>query len=95
MKICAPLVVVLLLMCGCVSIKAPENLSMGNNNTAHRRDSSRVPATRDHQHAREELAIAYDRIRHLEKKVADLKEEVEELEEDKEKLERKLDRYDD
>lgn len=52
---------------GCVSVKAPERIEIGNSSRPERVDSSRVPPTSSHEHARQELARAYENIRWLER----------------------------
>ncbi|MBP7936558.1 MAG: hypothetical protein KA354_18105 [Phycisphaerae bacterium] len=69
---------------GCVSVKAPESISIGNH--PHRVDSSRVPPTQSHDEARQRLGEAYERNRYLEAK-------VEKLEREKDELKRERDEY--
>lgn len=73
-----------ILLAGCVSIKAPERISIGDH--PHRIDSTRVPPTRSHEDARQLLAEAYERNRYLETQVAELKR-------DKQKLKTERDEY--
>ncbi len=81
----ATLTVALLWLGGCVSVKAPERIEIGN--VGHERvDSSRVPDPRTLDEARAELRKAYGYIRHLE-------DEVQELEEEKAECKRKCKRY--
>ena len=72
------------LLAGCVSVKAPEKISIGDH--PHRVDSTRVPRTRSHEEARQRLAEAHERIHYLEAKVT-------RLERDKEKLKTERDEY--
>ncbi|MHC4477467.1 MAG: hypothetical protein ACYTEL_17605 [Planctomycetota bacterium] len=73
-----------ILLAGCVSVKAPERISIGDH--PRRIDSTRVPPTQSHEEARQLLAEAYERNRYLEAKVAD-------LERDKQKLKAERDEY--
>lgn len=50
---------------GCVTLKAPEKIEIGNVDSEPV-DSSRVPHTANHEEARRELARAYQRIQQLE-----------------------------
>lgn len=72
---------------GCVNIKAPERIEIANRRPAPV-DSSRVPATSSHEHARQELTKAYQQIQYLEhenarldRKAADYKRERDEVRE--------------
>ena len=84
--------------CG-ISVKAPEQINIANNNRPRRIDSSRVPATASHEEARQRLAECYERNRYLEKKVsrleADKRKYKNERDEYEEKYEREKERYDD
>ena len=75
------------LLAGCVSVKAPEKISIGDR--PRRIDSSRVPPTRSHEETRQRLEEAYERNRYLEAKVAELEEEIEELEEERDEYKRR------
>ena len=74
------------LLGGCVSLKAPESISVGDH--PRRIDSSRVPPTQSHEEARQRLGEAYERNRYLEAKVADLEREKEELKKERDEYKR-------
>jgi len=63
-------------LAGCVSVKAPETVSVGGSSRPEPVDSSRVPATSSHEEARHELAKAYQNIQYLEKENAKLERKV-------------------
>ena len=74
-----------LLITGCLSIKAPERIEVGNSSRPEPVDSSRIPPTTSHEQARQELAKAYQNIQYLERenqrldrKAADYKRERDE-----------------
>lgn len=75
------------LLAGCVSVKAPETITVGNHPA--RIDSSSVPPTRSHEEARQLLAAAYERNRYLEAKVAKLERDKEELKEERDEYKRR------
>lgn len=78
---------VIVLTSGCVSVKAPERITVGSSGSRPV-DTSRVPPTRDHADARERLAEAYARIDYLE-------DELRDCESDKREMKREMERYDD
>ena len=78
------------LLAGCLSVKAPEKINVGNR--AGRIDSSRVPPTQSPEETRQQLEEAYERNRYLEAKVAELKEEIEELEEERDEYKRRYEK---
>lgn len=57
----------LLVASGCVSVKAPERINIGNSSRPEPVDASRIPPTSSHEHARQELAKAYQNIQYLER----------------------------
>ncbi|MCA9244374.1 MAG: hypothetical protein KDA32_10495 [Phycisphaerales bacterium] len=71
----------LLASVGCISVKAPERITVGSGGSRPV-DTSRVPPTRDHAHAREKLAEAYARIDYLEDELRDCEKDKRELERD-------------
>ncbi len=83
---CVVLFAISVLLVGCVSVKAPESISIGDR--PRRIDSSRVPPTQSHEEARQRLAEAYERNRHLEAKVADLERDKEELKKERDEYKR-------
>ncbi len=72
---------VIVLMSGCVSVKAPERITVGSSGSRPV-DTSRVPPTRDHAQARERLAEAYARIDYLEDELDDCESDKREMERD-------------
>ena len=58
---------ILLLASGCVSVKAPERIDIRNGSRPEPVDTSRIPPTNSHEHARQELAKAYQNIQYLER----------------------------
>lgn len=75
-------VAILLLNAGCLSVKAPERIEIGNSSRPEPVDTSRIPPTSSHEQARQELAKAYQNIQYLERenqrldrKAADYKRE--------------------
>ena len=90
---CSVLSLLAVLVTGCVSIKAPENISVGDR--PREIDSSRVPATRSHEEARQRLAEAYERNRYLEAKVDELEREKDELEDERDDYKRRYERLKD
>jgi hypothetical protein len=83
----AALFVLTVLLAGCVSVKAPETISVGDH--PRKIDSSRVPPTRSHEEARQLLGEAYERNRYLEAKVAKLEREKDELKEERDEYKRR------
>ena len=81
------LLAITVLLAGCVSVKAPESISVGDH--PRRIDSSRVPPTQSHEEARRLLGEAYERNRYLEAKVAELEREKEELKEERDEYKRR------
>ena len=78
------------LLAGCVSVKAPESISVGDH--PRRIDSSRVPPTQSHEEARQLLGEAYERNRYLEAKVTELEREKEELEDERDEYKRQYEK---
>ena len=70
---CVLTAVGLVLVCGCLSIKAPSEVNLGGRSSNV--DSSRVPETASHEEARAELRKSYAYIRELEDKKAEYKRE--------------------
>ncbi len=73
------------LSAGCLSVKAPERIDIGGRSRPEPVDSTRIPPTSSHEHARTELAKAYQNIQYLERenqrlerKAADYKRERDE-----------------
>jgi predicted RNase H-like nuclease (RuvC/YqgF family) len=83
----AILFVMSVLLAGCVSVKAPESISIGDH--PHRIDSSRVPPTQSHEEARQLLGETYERNRYLEAKVAELEREKKELKQERDEYKRR------
>lgn len=84
------LLVLTVLLAGCVSVKAPETITVGGH--PGKIDSSRVPPTRNHEEARQLLSEAYERNRYLEAKVARLEREKDELKEERDEYKRRYER---
>lgn len=84
---------------GCVNVKAPDEVNIGSSRGRQPIDTTRLPATRSHEEARQRLAEAYERIDYLEDRVRDLEDDKRELKDDREEYKRKYkrlkDRYDD
>lgn len=57
---------------GCVSVKAPERITVGGSSKPAPVDSGRVPDTSSHEEARHELVKAYQNIQYLEDENAQL-----------------------
>jgi len=81
------LFVISTLLAGCVSVKAPESISVGDH--PRRVDSSHVPPTQSHEEARQLLREAYERNRYLEAKVAELEREKKELKAERDEYKRR------
>lgn len=67
-------------MSGCLTVRAPKEIHIGSDNRAH--TAERIPPTKNHEEARNELRRAYSEIRSLRRKVSHLEEDVRELKED-------------
>jgi len=74
-----------LLAAGCVSVKAPEQITIGGREPV---DAREVPPTSSHEQARQELARAYAEIRRLQRRVQELEGDKRELELENRRLER-------
>ncbi len=87
---------------GCLNVRAPEKIEIGNRPRSANVDSSTIPQTRTHEQAKAELAKAYQQIRYLEYehnrckgKLKDAREDAEEYEEKYDRLEDEYDRLED
>ena len=89
---------------GCVNVEAPDvdapdEVNIGSPRGRQPIDTSRLPATRSHEEARQRLAEAYERIDYLEDKVRDLEDDKRELKDErdeyKHKYKREKKRHDD
>jgi hypothetical protein len=78
------------LSAGCVSVKAPKNITIGDH--PNKVDSSHVPPTHSHEEARQLLGEAYERNRYLETKVDRLERDKDELERERDEYKRKYER---
>jgi len=79
---------------GCVNVKAPEQISVGNGGSS-KIDSTRIPPTANHEEAKRELRRAYYEINRLKKEIEDLEEDKDELKAEREEYKRKYDRLKD
>lgn len=82
------------LMTGCVSVKAPERVTV-NAGGPEPVDSSRLPATNSHAEAREELRKAYANLQHLERVSDRLDQKLEKCKRELDRCEERLERYED
>lgn len=65
---------------GCFSVKAPEQINIGSGSSRPEPvDSRRVPPTTSHEHARQELAKAYQNIQYLERENDKLRRKIDEM----------------
>ncbi len=77
---------------GCVSVKAPEKIVIGDSPGSRPVDTSRVPPTRDHAEARQRLAEAYQRIEYLESRNRKLEQDNQRLRRERDEAEERADR---
>ncbi len=69
---------------GCFSVKAPEQINIGGGSSRPEPvDSRRVPPTTSHEHARQELAKAYQNIQYLERENEKLRRKIDEMKRDR------------
>lgn len=84
---------------GCVNVTPPDVYIKAEGQPHQDLDSSKVPDTRTHEEARQELTKAYSHIRYLERKLARSDEDRErykrERDDYKDKYKHLKDRYDD
>lgn len=83
---------VLVGLCGCVSVQTPREVNIGSSRPEPV-DSSRVPATSSHEDCRDELRRAYQNLRYLEREHAKLERELDECDAERERYEDELERY--
>ena len=84
---------------GCVTVRAPEEIHIGNSPQSAKVDSSHVPETTSHEQARAELITAYQQIRYLEHQNQRCREKLDDAKDRgddyKRKYKRLKDKYDD
>jgi hypothetical protein len=80
---------------GCVSVKAPKEINIGSSSPPEKVDSSRVPDTRNHEEARDELRKAYRYVRYLEEEVEQLEDKAKKYKRERDRCEDRLERYED
>ncbi|MCK4341753.1 MAG: hypothetical protein KAY37_08530 [Phycisphaerae bacterium] len=78
---------------GCVSVTAPEKVTIGGSSRPEQVDSSRVPPTSSHEEARRELEKAYRFIRHLEDENAHHDRKAAKYKRERDECEGRLERY--
>jgi len=85
---------VVLCLCGCVNVKAPESvdLRVGDSEPV---DSSAIPETHSHEEARAELRRAYGRIQHLERENAALERKAARYKSERDECKDRLEKYED
>ena len=70
----------ILTIAGCFSVKAPDQINIGGGPSRPEPvDSRRIPPTTSHEHARQELAKAYQNIQYLERENDKLRRKIDEL----------------
>jgi uncharacterized protein len=79
-----------LLGTGCISVKAPERISI-NSSRPQPVDSRRVPSTRSHEEARAELNKAYQNIQYLEERNRKLERDAQEYKRERDECRRSKD----
>lgn len=82
----------LMLVSGCVQIKAPERINIGGEPPPPV-DSSRVPPTSTHEEARAELVKAYQNIQYLEQQNARLRSKADEYKRERDECRKQLKKY--
>ena len=85
----------LLGLVGCVSVTAPERITVGGGSRAEPVDSSRVPDTNSHEEARAELGKAYRYIRDLERQNAHVDRKAKKYKRERDECEDRLEKYED
>lgn len=69
---------------GCFSVKAPDQINIGSGSSRPEPvDSRRIPPTTSHEHARQELAKAYQNIQYLERENEKLRRKIDEMKRDR------------
>jgi hypothetical protein len=83
----------ILLATGCVSVRAPERITIG---TAPPEpvDSARLPATSSHEECRAELEKAYQNVQYLEQQLARAERKADELKRERDEARRALKKHD-
>ncbi len=84
--------VICCVLAGCVSVKAPERITIGSEPPPADVDSSRVPHTETHEQAQAELFKAYQQIRYLEHQFTECRNDLMDA---RDKYKRLKDKYDD
>ncbi len=82
-------------MWGCVSVKAPERISVNGRSHRGSTNTRSVPHTTSHEDARRRLAEAYAEIDELRARNSRLERKERELKQDNDDCERRLDRCED
>lgn len=76
--------VIVVMLAGCFSVKAPEQINIGGGSSRPEPvDSRRIPPTTSHEHARQELAKAYQNIQYLERENEKLRRKIDEMKRDR------------
>ena len=83
----------LILGSGCVSVKAPREVTIGGH--VNYVDSSSVPETASHEEARAELRKAYAYIRELKDDKAEYKRERDEYKKERDRYKDRIEEYED
>jgi len=84
----------LMLVSGCVQIKAPERINIGTEPPPPV-DSRRIPPTTTHEEARAELEKAYQNIQYLEQQNARLRNKADEYKRERDECRKRLKKFED